>query len=112
MANTDNLKKGNPETYFRSGREAVENGKKGGKASGKARRENRLIKEAILERMTDDDWESYIKGIIERAKGSKPDAEFLRDTIGQKPNDVREVIGRLEHQDELDRALDRLWGDE
>lgn len=29
--NNENLKKGNPDTQFRSGREAVENGRKGGK---------------------------------------------------------------------------------
>lgn len=35
--NNENLKRGNPETQFRSGREAVENGRKGGKASGVSR---------------------------------------------------------------------------
>ena len=35
--NVENLKHGNPATQFRSGREAVENGKNGGKASGVAR---------------------------------------------------------------------------
>ena len=35
--NNENLKKGNPDTQFRSGREAVENGRKGGKASGVSR---------------------------------------------------------------------------
>lgn len=38
MANEENLKQENPTTQYRSGREAVENGKKGGIASGKARR--------------------------------------------------------------------------
>ena len=35
--NNENLKKGNPDTQFRSGREAVESGRKGGKASGVSR---------------------------------------------------------------------------
>ena len=45
--NDENLKKGNPETQFRSGRQAVENGKKGGTASGKARKKKADIKRVI-----------------------------------------------------------------
>lgn len=49
--------------------------------------ERKLIKERILEKMGEEDWDAYITGIIERAKDSRADAEFLRDTIGQKPVD-------------------------
>lgn len=45
MANEENLIQGNPETQFKSGREAVENGRKGGIASGKAKREKKTSKE-------------------------------------------------------------------
>lgn len=45
--NDENLKKGNPETQFRSGREAVENAKKGGVASGRSRRKKSNIKKTI-----------------------------------------------------------------
>lgn len=93
MANTDNLKRGNPDTQFRSGREAVENGRQGGKRSGEVRRENKLIRDRILERMGESDWDEYIDGIIARAKENKADAEFLRDTIGEKPKDSLEVQG-------------------
>ena len=71
------------------------------KLSAKKRKENtaekKLIKERILERMGEDDWDEYIDGIIARAKENKLDAEFLRDTIGQKPTehieaDVNSVI--------------------
>ena len=41
--------------------------------------------------MGETDWDEYIDGIIERAKENKLDAEFLRDTIGQKPKDQMEV---------------------
>lgn len=71
------------------------------KRSAKKRKENaaekKLIKDRILERMGEDDWDEYIDGIIARAKENKADAEFLRDTIGQKPTehieaDVSNVI--------------------
>lgn len=58
MANNQNLKRGNPKTQFKSGREAVENGKKGGKASGIAKRKKRTEKELammILEAAVADD---------------------------------------------------------
>ena len=47
--------------------------------------------------MGEADWDEYIDGIIARAKENKQDAEFLRDTIGQKPTehieaDVNSVI--------------------
>lgn len=47
--------------------------------------------------MGEADWDEYIDGIIARAKENKQDAEFLRDTIGQKPTehieaDVSSVI--------------------
>lgn len=41
----DNLKKGNADTQFRSGRKAVENGTKGGKASGVSRRRQKSLQE-------------------------------------------------------------------
>lgn len=57
MANTKNLKKGNPETEFRSGREAVENGKKGGQRSGTIRKLNadikKLLQAALFDEYTD-----------------------------------------------------------
>jgi hypothetical protein len=84
MANEKNLKKGK-DTRFRSGEEAAKNGKKGGIASGEARREKRLIKDRILERMGESDWDAMIDGLIGRAIESDKAFEVLRDTIGQKP---------------------------
>lgn len=43
--------------------------------------------------MSEDDWEEFIDGIIARAKTDKGDAEFLRDTIGEKPKESLEVQG-------------------
>lgn len=53
--------------------------------------EKKLIKDRILERMQAKDWDEYIDGIIARAKESKADAEFLRDTIGERPSDKVEL---------------------
>ena len=47
--NNENLKKGNPDTQFRSGREAVENGRKGGKASGISRSFKSALKKKFKE---------------------------------------------------------------
>lgn len=40
-----NLKKGNPSTQFKSGRNAIENGRKGGIKSGEAKRQAKTAKE-------------------------------------------------------------------
>ena len=79
MANEQNLKP------VRSKAEARERGKQGGIASGKARREKKLIKERILERMKEDDWDTMIDNLISRAMETDKAFEILRDTIGQKP---------------------------
>lgn len=99
MANEQNLKP------IRKGEltkeEAKKRGSNGGKKSAQARAEKKLIKDRILERMNATDWEEYIDGIIERAKESKADAEFLRDTIGEKPAEKHEV--KLNEDVTLDR---------
>ena len=59
MANTKNLKRGNPDTQFKSGREQVEISRKGGKASAASKAKQKTMKEAaqaILNgKYTDDD---------------------------------------------------------
>lgn len=90
----------------RSSDEARENGRKGGIASGQARREKRLLKESILERMNEDDWNEMIDALIKRAKKSDKAFIVLRDTIGQKP------IDRIEQNNILtDKSLERLHED-
>lgn len=46
---SDNLLRGNPETQFKSGRQAAENGRKGGIASGKAKAEKRTWRQIAEE---------------------------------------------------------------
>ena len=90
MANEKNLQNGKA-TQFKSGEEAARNGHKGGIRSGEVRRERKLIKDRILERMGETDWDEMIDGLIERSKDSVKDFEVLRDTIGEKPKDQIEV---------------------
>lgn len=86
MANEQNLKPG-------AHKLTVEEQSRGGKKSAEVRREKKLIKDRILERMGEDDWDAMIDGLIERSKDSVKDFEVLRDTIGQKPKDSVEIQG-------------------
>ena len=109
MANTDNLKRGNPDTQFRSGREAVENGTKGGKASGKARREQAAFRD-FFNSILDEDGGKYngetiskkkliaikaLKYLLDENELSAHEFarmfEIVRDTIGEKPIDKVQV---------------------
>jgi hypothetical protein len=108
MANIENLKpiqKGEL-----SKEEAKKRGSIGGKKSAEARREKKLIKDRILERMGEEDWDAYIDGIIARAKESKADAEFLRDTIGEKPVERHEQNVTFESE-KLASVFDQVGGE-
>ena len=84
MANEKNLK---PFTSDQSREEAVKNGRKGGIRSGEVKRENKLIKDRILERMGESDWDVMIDNLIARAQEDTKSFETLRDTLGQKPKE-------------------------
>lgn len=86
MANEQNLAKGKA-TQFRTGEEQAKIAAKGGRRSGEVRRENKLIKDRILERMGEKDWDTMIDNLIARAQDDTKSFETLRDTIGQKPKD-------------------------
>lgn len=67
--------------------ESSDRGRKAGQASGQARRDNRRLKDAIVEHMTEGDLDEIVDGLIRRAKRNTRDFEVLRDTIGQKPKE-------------------------
>ena len=77
----------------RSEDEVRELGKKGGIASGKARRERKTLKEELLMLLENEDVQNKISlALIERAMtfdnmGNKA-FEVIRDTIGEKPVDA------------------------
>ena len=106
MANEQNLKP------IRKGDLSKEELKKrqsnGGKKSADARRENKLIRERILERMGETDWNTMIDNLIERASNDTKSFEVLRDTIGQKPVEQLELSSRKEAQNKLDEMLGQL----
>lgn len=72
--------------------EAKKRGSNGGKASVEARREQKIFKQAIAERMGFDDFNQMVDNLIARAKDNDKSFEVLRDTMGQKPVEVHEVI--------------------
>lgn len=91
-------------TSEQSRTKAAENGRKGGVRSGEVRRENKLIKDRILERMGEKDWDTMIDNLIARATEDTKSFEVLRDTIGQKPKDTltvenENIVVRLHHDD-------------
>lgn len=81
-----------------------EDSRKAGVRSGEVRRENKLIKDRILERMGEKDWNTMIDNLIARAQEDTKSFETLRDTIGQKPKDTlavenEHIVIRLNHDD-------------
>jgi hypothetical protein len=103
MANEQNLKpirKGDL-----SSEELKKRQRNGGKASVKARRENKLLKDAILDRMGETDWDEMVDALIGRAKETDKAFEILRDTIGQKPSEKVD----LSIEDESAREIDEYF---
>ena len=129
MANAENLKKGKA-TQFKSGKDAVENGRKAGVASGASRRRKRAMRQAAAMLLntqipmnergpfmgtvktllktfgyTPDDatyQDALLAGImLEAMKGDVRAAEFIRDTAGEIPAlDIRKAELKM-RQEEL-----------
>lgn len=90
MANIENLQPGNVNHTL-----TPDEQQKGGIASGKARREQKIFKQAIAERMGFDDFNEMVDNLIKRAKKNDKSFEILRDTLGQKPKEEISVSGEL-----------------
>lgn len=102
MANEQNLKKGKA-TQFKSGEEAVKAGRKGGIASGEAKRERANLRKMLQVALESDDFkdkfgnkmtgaELMVKvAFKEMAKGNPKYWELIRDTAGFKPIDKIQV---------------------
>lgn len=120
MANNENLLQGNPETQFESGPKAVESGRIGGIASGKAKREKKAMKDTLatlLSMPLKEGMAVDIEGIqsiaslngknitvqeaimlaqIKKAvKGDTKAAEFVRDSSGNKLKEGIEISGEV-----------------
>lgn len=73
-------------TQFKSGKIAVENGRKGGIASGKSKRIAKTFRETIDCELSDEDLAKIINRVIKEAqRGNMKAVELLRDTRGEKP---------------------------
>ena len=83
MANEQNLKP------VSSKKEARERGRKGGLASGEARRKRKTLKEELLLILSEGETQQSVTlALIEKAMSGDTKAfEVIRDTIGEKPID-------------------------
>lgn len=97
MANEQNLVNFTSE---QSREEAAKNGRKGGIASGKAKRERKKFRDTVLAFLEEADengitnQEHIIEAAIVKAmRGDIRAVEFLRDTIGEKPADELRLEG-------------------
>lgn len=87
MANEKNLEKGKA-TQFKKGDAAKKSGKKGGVASGEARRERKTLKDELLLLLAEGDTQKKMcTKLINRVKNKGDVKAFIaiRDTIGEKP---------------------------
>lgn len=77
--------------------EAKAKGKRGGIASGKARRERKTFKEELIVLLeTGQTQEKISLALIQEAlSGNVKAFETIRDTIGEKPKDNLEVTGSI-----------------
>ena len=83
MAGIDNLRP------VSSKEEARERGRKGGLASGEARRKRKTLKEELLLMLSEGETQQSVTiALIEKAMSGDTKAfEVIRDTIGEKPVD-------------------------
>lgn len=96
MANTENLKP--PSTS-----EARERGKKGGIASGRKRKERKVLRDELLLLLSKGQMQKKISvALIAKAlKGDVKAFEVIRDTIGEKPTDKQEIFSQSENLPKL-----------
>lgn len=89
------MAKGRPENLqpVRSKAEAIERGQVGGVKSGESRRARKTLREELLLLLSSGDWQERITTALlaKAARGDVKALEVLRDTIGEKPTDKREL---------------------
>ena len=99
----EELAKIGAKTRFKAGKQQAEIARKAAIASAAVRREKRTMREIaeiiLSKNVTTSDGIVTVKyavpaKVIDKAlKGNLPAAEFIRDTIGEKPTDKQEVTG-------------------
>ena len=84
VGSTKNLKRGNPETEFKSGREAAEAGRKGGIASGVAKRKKGQARKLLFEVLQlKPQMTPALKNAIQKAGANPEDGDFTIEAIAQ-----------------------------
>lgn len=79
--------------------EARKRGANGGKKSGEARREKKLMREALEQRIGAS-LEEVTQALIDKAASGDVRAyEVIRDTLGEKPTDKLELAGKIDRTD-------------
>lgn len=87
------------ETQFRSGAEAVENGRRGGVASGESRRKRRELREVLYDllggKMPDDSGQTVAEavcfGLIRKAIAGDPKSFEIIERLTSSVDNAREV---------------------
>lgn len=81
----------------RTTEEQREIAKKGGKASGKARKERKALKDELLLLLSKGDTQQKVSlALIQQAlNGNTKAFEVIRDTIGEKPKEEYSINGNL-----------------
>lgn len=98
----------------RSKDEVRELGKKGGIASGKARRERKTLKEELLLLLSKGNTQEKISlALIQQAlNGNTKAFEVIRDTVGEKPvEEVKQTIdGEIttKHKNAIDDVISQM----
>ena len=76
-----------PETRIRSGNDAETKGRKGGKNSGKTRRQLKTFKEALGDGLTKEEQRIMLNALKRNAeRGNLPAFEFLLKMLGEHPD--------------------------
>lgn len=96
--NDENLRRGNPDTQFRSGREAVENGRKGGRVSGVSRSFKAALKRRLKEHPEQRDSlidMLWAKALLEHDLKA---AEMLLELSEERETDLDKKIKRAKYE--------------
>ena len=96
-----------PKDRIRSGIEAENKGRKGGKASGRTRRAMKTFKEALQESLTPEQQKVMNDMLVRNAmRGNLPAYEFLLKMLGQHPEQDtgidRTITVQIEAEDYAD----------
>jgi len=94
----------NPKLFKKNDERTKQIASMGGKATQAKKRETRLFKEVIQERLAEkgESMEMIVDRLIELAtENGGRDFEILRDTLGQKPTDKVEMKAEMSVEDLL-----------